>query len=190
MEFTLVYRGPLKSNGKPKHKHAIRRIFHEQLKKLLSKENIEKLEPPEEILVYNYDEKGICTEKDVGEFRFTALVNTNINLVAELSINMLWPEAAGAIITRGGDIDNRLKTLLDALRMPTVESELPTCASPGDGETPFYCLLEDDKLVTRLNVVTDRLLESPEDGAQSYVNLQIHVKTKPTKLTYNNMGLV
>jgi len=34
MKFRLVYRGELKSNGDPTHKHEIRRVFHNQLSNL------------------------------------------------------------------------------------------------------------------------------------------------------------
>jgi hypothetical protein len=31
--------------------------------------------------------------------------------------------------------------------------------TPDAGETPFYCLLEDDRLISKITVETDRLLE-------------------------------
>ena len=34
MKFLLNYRGPLKSNGKPKDKHELRKYFHPQLEDL------------------------------------------------------------------------------------------------------------------------------------------------------------
>ena len=100
---------------------------------------------------------------------------------------MLRPEAPGSIVAQGGDIDNRLKTLLDALRMPRDESELARNDSPKDGEDPFFCLLEDDHLVTKIAVATDRLLLPCDDP--SSVRLLIHVKARATLLTYSNIGL-
>jgi hypothetical protein len=64
-------------------------------------------------------------------------VCSQLRLVARLSIVMLRPEPPGSIITAGGDIDNRLKTLFDALRMPKVISEIPNGDAPQIGETPF-----------------------------------------------------
>ena len=58
-------------------------------------------------------------------------------------IFMLRPEVPGAIITQGGDIDNRLKTLFDALRMPQNENELPKDEIPGTDEVPFFWLFPD-----------------------------------------------
>jgi len=97
-------------------------------------------------------------------------------MLARLSIKLLRPEAPGSLITQGGDIDNRIKTLLDALRLP-IEAELPPGIAPTDFETPFFCLLESDTLVTRLDIDTDRLLA---DVPVNDVQLFIHVQAKPT----------
>jgi len=67
-------------------------------------------------------------------------------------------DAPGALI-RSGDLDNRIKTVFDALRMPTNVDELGGYDAPAEEEDPFYCLLEDDYLITHLSVETDRLLE-------------------------------
>ena len=101
-------------------------------------------------------------------------------MIAELDITMLRPEPPGKVI-QSGDIDNRIKTLLDGLRMPKVEQELP------NGEIPFFCLLKDDNLITRISVNTDRLLENNIDPSE--VVLLIHVHTKLTRLIYANIGL-
>ena len=116
----------------------------------------------------------------VGPFRFVPLVSPSLNLICELHIFMLRPESPGALITQGGDIDNRLKTLFDALRMPKKESELPKDAVVAPDEDPFFCLLEDDNLITGVSVKTDRLLFSSENDSQ--VHLDILVETRPTKM--------
>jgi hypothetical protein len=46
---------------------------------------------------------------------------------------------------------------------------------PGPTETPLYCLLEDDSLITALAVTTDRLLVPHENPA--HVLVIIHVTT-------------
>ena len=188
MEFTLIYQGPLKPNGRTKDKQSIRRIFHTQLKELVAQPNIAKFGPPPGLVTYNYDPKDIFSKRQVGQFNFAALVNERLHLIAGLNITMLRPEAPGSIVTQGGDIDNRLKTLLDSLKMPKEANEIPGDDSPKANENPFYCLLEDDSLITRLSIITDRLLEPCPDP--SFVNLQVHVETKATELTEDNMGLV
>jgi hypothetical protein len=66
------------------------------------------------------------------------------------------------MLIQGGDIDNRLKTLFDALRMPNNLSETGN-QKPDENETPFFVLLEDDSLISELRVVTDQLLLLPKE---------------------------
>jgi hypothetical protein len=94
----------------------------------------------------------------MGGFDFVPLVSVETDSIAELSLTLLRPEAPGKLLTQGGDIDNRLKTLFDALSMPQQANALPDGASPSDGETPFFCLLENDNLVTAVQVRTEQLL--------------------------------
>ena len=190
MEFTLVYQGKLKANGEIKEKQCLRRIFHRQLKQLWET-NIFKSVGNRYFLDDNPPKGNTSIIQKVGKFRFAPLVTQRLHLYAELSIIMLRPEPAGAIITQGGDIDNRLKTLFDSLRMPKNEGEIPKNDSPEEkDENPFFCLLEDDKLVTKLSVDTDQLLEPLEStDVRAFVNLMIHVKIKATVLTFENIAL-
>ena len=103
-------------------------------------------------------------------------------LAAEMEILMLKPEPPGKIVNQSGDIDNQLKTLLDALRMPSSTSELPRGESPKQGENPFFCLLEDDRLITKLSVTTDQLLTPVK--TRNHVSLVICVKTRYTHEGY------
>lgn len=114
--------------------------------------------------------------KKVGMFDFACLVSTPLRLVAELDIVLMRHDEPGKIIS-SGDIDNRLKTLFDALRAPKDVNEIPDQESPTRGEMPFYCLLEDDSLITSVKVTCDRLLRYRN---RSHVFLLIHVKTKQT----------
>jgi hypothetical protein len=61
------------------------------------------------------------------------------------------------LVTNGGDIDNRIKVLLDGLRMPNTDGEMGGFLIDSD-EHPFFCLLEDDRLVSSISVTTDRLV--------------------------------
>jgi hypothetical protein len=102
----------------------------------------------------------------VGPFQFEPLISRWVKLLVELEITLLRPEAPGSIVQHGGDIDNRLKTLFDAMAVPSQQQALPPDAKPGDGEHPFFCVLEDDRLITKLSIHTERLWEdvnSPND---------------------------
>lgn len=175
MNFTLTYDGKLKSNGDSLHKHEIRRVFHRQLVELWKASPLSRHRAPEEALT-----------KAIGNYKFFPLTSSAREEVAELRITMLRPHTGpGYIIGEGGDIDNRLKTLFDSLRMPDKLEELPTGKQPVEGEDPFFCLLENDILVTGLSVRTDRLLEP--DQPDSYVKLAIEVLIKKVPMVGSNM---
>jgi hypothetical protein len=91
---------------------------------------------------------------------FTArLVSSKLDLVARLRIDLLRPQEPGALVSVGDDIDNRVKTLLDALRIPKTSDELPRSDVPRDGETPFRLLApgppEEVFLLIRVHTVAE-----------------------------------
>lgn len=183
MEFTLYYRGPLKPNGDRKEKHRLRQYFHHQLKKLWTRIPLSE----QSYLLYDPGPYATSAIKRIDDFRFASLVNTPLHLTAELRITLLRPGQPGDIITHGGDIDNRLKTLFDALKIPE-RNELPGNMKPWPGENPFFCLLEDDKLITSISVATYRLLDPLAKNEE--VVLFLHVQTKATKATNENLALL
>jgi hypothetical protein len=185
VEFTLCYRGPLKATTRTstrmQHKHDdLRKHFHLQLKALWQQEPLSShrmfLDPSEDGNVLHA----------VEPFQLVATVSSRLQMVADLAITMLRPEPPGSIVTQSGDIDNRLKTLLDALKVPT-RDEVPSNATPESGEPLFFCLLEDDDLNTSLDIRTDRLLDPANP---SEVLLLLHVKTRLVVGTFGNLGLV
>jgi hypothetical protein len=185
VEFTLTYRGLLRANGSSADKQQIRRKIHQQMKVLWQQL------PLSDTAKYLTDppapQGSIALIRPLSGFRFAPLVSPDFALIAELRITFLRPEEPGSLITQGGDIDNRLKTLLDALRMPKVASELPAGDSPQGEENPFFCLLEDDNLVTKISVNTDRLLEPVDNPSE--VLLIIHIQIKGTRGIWANIGL-
>jgi len=110
-----------------------------------------------------------------------------VDLISELEILLLRPAPPGAILRDGGDLDNRIKTLTDALRAPS-PTELPPDWRPDSDQTPFFCLLQDDKLIGAFSVVSDRLLECPSHE-QEVISV-IHVRVTAVKTTLGNSGLV
>jgi hypothetical protein len=108
--------------------------------------------------------------------RFVPLVSEVGGFTCALDILFLRRDNPGSLVHDGGDIDNRIKVLLDGLRMPKTTQELGGLTIDPADEDPFFCLLEDDSLLTRLSVTTDRLL-SPQKAAEDIhdVLLEIHV---------------
>lgn len=150
MEFRLIYRGPLPAQGsgdsRAPEKQAIRKALHPQLKELWN-QNQERFGDPA-FAAKNFDQFG---------FHFCPVVTKRHVLGCAIDILFLRRDAPGNLVRSGGDIDNRIKVLLDGLRMPQERNELAG-AIPSDDEVPFFCLLQDDSLITEIHVTTDRLL--------------------------------
>jgi hypothetical protein len=104
---------------------------------------------------------------------------------------MLRPGRPGKVMH---DVDNRLKTLFDALRMPSGPSELGAGTSKGQvgptpDQDPFYVLLEDDKFITHLAVTTDMLLDPvPGVPPDTAVRLVLNVTVRPYMAYQENVG--
>jgi hypothetical protein len=186
LEFRLLYQGKLSSAGpgdtRRAEKHAMRREFHRQLKELWAQEPILRSRPRRivtpggpnppylEWLADNYARHG---------FRFAPLIEPKNGMACALDILFLRRDQPGNLVKRGGDIDNRIKVLFDALRMPLDKQEVDGLV-PGEGEDPFFCLLSDDSLIIDIRVTTDMLLLPAEQisHSESDVFLVIRVKTR------------
>jgi hypothetical protein len=130
--------------------------------------------PAEPFYLPTIDEYSRCG------FRFVPLVTMTNGAMCALDITILRRDEPHALVTAAGDLDGRVKTLIDALQMPRQCSELgPGKPKPGPDEDPFFVLMEDDKLVYELNVTTDRLL-IPRDANEPYRDIfaLIRVRTK------------
>ena len=181
MKFRLHYRGRLKSNGSSGDKQQLRREFHPQLADLWSRSPL--VHQAEQFL--SPHNREMCVVRNVGDWMFSAVVSKTHHLVADLDIVLMRPEEPGSLVTQGGDIDNRLKTLLDALTIPK-GNQIPVSDTQSPDESSLHCLFEDDNLITGLNVRVDRLLGSQDP---SEVLIVIHVDISATKGTFKNLEL-
>lgn len=186
IQFRLIYEGPLpaagNSSSRRREKHAIRCVLHRQLAQLyatipfLNKRRVlvprhitSPLKTHLDTIADNYSRCG---------FRFVPIINQLEGLACSLSILFLRRDNPGTLITSGGDIDNRIKTLFDGLRVPDGCQELEGF-SPSPEENPFFCLMDDDKLITEVSVTTDRLLTPVKSNENLHdVHLIIHVKAQ------------
>lgn len=167
MNFTLTYDGPLASNARPSQKHEIRRNLHPQLKELWQHAPLNQF--------YWKARPGSAHLRTVGGHEFASIVHPEWHFNARLNILLLRPQPPGSIITSGGDIDNQLKTLFDALTCPIHEQDIPAVWKPSDHEKPLHCLLDDDRFISEVAVQTDRLLApNSETHVKLIIKVQVH----------------
>jgi hypothetical protein len=219
MRFRLTYEGELRAsqrdperdqrNKLAEHKQLIRKEFHGQLKQLwqtnkfLREHQVRPIEfnlTPAQMVQFigslggPHQEKipmaeYIASKYQRNGYRFVPLVREDISVLCSLNILFLRRDFPLGVVS-AGDLDNRIKTLIDALRIPRNSNELRNNETPAAGEDPFFCLLEDDDLVTGLTVETDMLLDPPqlEDAGNGQVKLVISVEIRPDNVTMFNLN--
>ncbi|MFL6091095.1 MAG: hypothetical protein ACJ71Z_13255 [Aeromicrobium sp.] len=181
MQFTLHYEGrlPHRSKGNSNAKANVRECLEPQLRQLWTL-------PP---LVYtNFldpEPGNLSAIVHKHSQSFAAAITESMKLAAELDIMILKPEPAGGLVRRG-DIDNQLKVLLDALSVPLAPGQIPGSMRRTSAADPMYVLLEDDRLITRVNVESDRLLGAEDLDS---VRLMIRVSTRPIAPIWANQML-
>jgi hypothetical protein len=128
----------------------------------------------------------LCEPMDRHGAWFRPLVRESFALHCGLSIRFLRKEPPGRIY-QGGDIDGRMKTLLDALAMPQhKEQVLERDTTEFD---PIYCLIEDDSMISGLEIESERLLGNNQEEAD-YVKLFIEVDVRIKRpMIYNQSFL-
>ncbi|MGH1422859.1 MAG: hypothetical protein ACRBEQ_13685 [Hyphomonas sp.] len=221
MEFRLTYEGPLVSTrGNPEPhqsdkrgdaKHRLRKHFRDQLEHLWNTHPALKLrksiQKPRGFGSYQLQR---VANKDVGadeiegswfreivdahtwhDWKWMPLVREDD--LCECSIDVLYlRNGARGHFLSDADIDNRIKTVIDALKLPK-PNHLPRDIQPEPHEDPFYILLQDDSLVTRLTVETDVLL-SPTgkvpEGDDTDSRIIISVKVWPYATTHLNLAFL
>jgi hypothetical protein len=128
----------------------------------------------------------LCEPIDKHGVLFRPLVRESFALHCGLRILFLRKEKSGKVF-QGGDIDGRIKTLMDALAMPQhIEQIMQKSNIP----KPIHCLLEDDSLVSGLQVETERLLDSNQDHPADYARLIIEVDVRTRLTTIYNQSFL
>ena len=198
---SLPSAGSGRKGARVKEKHTIRKHFHRQLRELwkqhphlrdLSKSRFVVTTTPDNWV--SYPGPGVrqispadplsTTGKTWLEHmaddhqrcgtRWVPLVRKAGEFTCSLDILFLRRDSPGSLIDPGGDIDNRIKVLFDGLKMPETVSDLGDIPLESD-EDPFFCLLEDDSLITSVSITTDRLLTPQESDENIHdVCLIIH----------------
>jgi hypothetical protein len=210
MHFTLTYDGPLPSCSKDARKgpkFEIRRVFHPQLMELCHTHPALQQELPAvpfDPVLNSQSSHWLPSKPDwferwetgknphatvfrFGSFAFIPVFPIKLHFVCEVAVLFLRRSGAASVIQSGGDIDNRIATLFDALRVPRAIQELPDDVRPLENETPFFCLLEDDAQIIGVTVKTDRLLTPIGAANADDVRLVLDVGIQATRLTWETV---
>jgi hypothetical protein len=202
VQLRLLYSGLLPPNGGVSDKFAIRRQFSTQLARLWRElPSLREMSCREAVYAVLASGGAVLggedTEANFGAgivamgdnfghhgFKFIPLAQESFYLKCSVDILFLRREGPGKVVMNG-DIDNRLKTLFDALQMPLIGQDV------GDeipGDEPLYVLLQNDKLIANLSVTTDRLLDVPVEfeHRKDYAVLVLNVKLEPTRRVTSN----
>jgi hypothetical protein len=188
MQFRLLYEGPIPPRQRINVTdiHAIRMDLHPQLKALW------RYKPLSEMATWflreTPDGAGVPILERHNNVLFAPFITQKNNLACELGVTLLRQQPPGQLLGEGGDIDNRLKTLLDALRVPnTAEAQQAKIGARADDD-PIHCLLQDDALVMKVSVETDRLLRPAADPFDLVAIIQVRVLL--TMATMANLGFI
>jgi len=156
----------------------MRKSFHQQLSKLWGKEPFSVLKDWEK------PGYGPDTIQDLSGTNFLPYYGRTIGIGVELDIRLLTGMPNKTSIIKSGDLDNRVKRIIDALRIPKPNemqkgniSELNRC----------YCLLEDDDAVVAIRAKLGTYLSS-DDPIVSFV--YIIVKPMPLRVTVDNISML
>jgi hypothetical protein len=167
MDFRLVYQGLLNGTGNRSasgNKHSIRRYFHRQLVNLWKTNPILRacsgIDVPLRGFMPAFNSAALMNAHTRGNKRYLPLVCDENGLSCSLEILLLRRDLGTVLVS--GDLDGRVKTLIDALTIPVIGE----AAEEGD-EDPLYCLMSDDKLVYEVKVRADHLFAEPDQCIES-----------------------
>ena len=210
MKFTLVYQGSLRSSGnssKPNDVREIREKLSEQLEFLWSNNKslealkVDAYKDPRldssdsgwasipRIAVNGVDPSPefqcLIDPITVDNREYLPLVRKSLDLACEINVQFLRQEEPGNVMTQGGDMDGRIKTLFDALQMPTPGHK----SIDNNASDRLYCLMENDSLVKDFSVSSERLL-FPETKSDSEVFLVVEVQLIVLRVRQTNACLL
>src|SRR4051794_3337269 len=208
LEFRLTYEGLLLSDqyrnetvkkSRAEHKQNIRKKLHPQLKRLWEVHSFLRPHPefgdPRPGTQFfghpspKYSVSALSQRFSMFGYNFVPLVTRDLELLCGIEILFLRFGDPGGVINRVGDLDNLLKTIFDALTMPRDATALGPFVTPSVDENPFFCLLEDDSVITKASVESDALLETVSSPPnENDARLVITVKLRPGRITATNVG--
>ncbi len=193
MRFPLSFEGPLPSSGnddplRPKESKlkavwAIRDYINPQLKKLFETHHALQGRTEESRVLMH----ALIPRIVVDGHLFFPLARSSFKLKCGLDITMLVNHDPASVVTRSGDLDNRLKTLFDGLRTPASHQEIKRFKDVGAPDADdYFCLLQDDGLITSLRIETLRNLAPSPTAGDDHVKINLMVTIEPAEHLHVN----
>jgi hypothetical protein len=217
VKFTLIFDGDLPSAGnksQPGPASVIRNVFHDQLADLWDTNVIFRQLarmartwprgysagssefPSPELPDYTFEKPELhpgqvdyCAPIPVpaAGASFIPIVRNSLYLNCAVDILFLRHEEPISLMRHGGDLDGRLKTLFDALKMPNPKDPVYKGNPPTDD--PLYVVLEDDSLISDFSVTSGRLLGRAAKKKRE-VRLTVDITIKVLRVFEHNQILI
>jgi len=190
VKFTLIYDGDLASAGnksKPVEASNIRNVFHDQLADLWDSHVVmRQLRHTARVNNQLMGDLALIRVPATGT-GFVPIVRRSLYLGCQVDVLFLRHEEPYSLMRQGGDLDGRIKTLFDALKMPDPKDPEYKGATPADD--PLYVVLEDDALITDFSVKSGKLLGRGEK-MKHRVRLTVDITIKVSRVFQQNQHLV
>ncbi|MCH9613063.1 MAG: hypothetical protein S4CHLAM102_15670 [Chlamydiia bacterium] len=158
MKIILKYTGALNSTTDVKDKQRVRDCFHRQLKRVWEAQG-------DNIL------KGVretpWSSNETVDKMFVPLVRKEHDLRVKLDIDILKDPARKS--NKQFDLDNKLKTLFDCLRIPNTPQEMQRIQEELV-EVPYFGLLQDDHLVEAVSIRKGDWMFAPDEQEGKHHN--------------------
>jgi hypothetical protein len=175
LEIFLTYRGKIPAQRSDLSAvWEMRRSFHHQLTKIRNRDPFTLLDEP-------HYARAV---KLVGGQSFAPLYGGHVLVQVAIDIVLLTGTPPKKSVLSSGDLDNRLKRIIDALRMPSQSGEV--LSSPISPES-CICLMDDDSAVSKVHVQLGTYLAS-DDPSESFAFIK--AVGVPERVTMDNLGML
>lgn len=184
MEIILTFEGRIPGQRRsPDNQMAVwemRSAFDHQLSKLWAKSPFEQLN---DWYQDRHQKRVPQISKPIGETDFVPFYGRPVGIGVALKVTLLTGIPVQKKVVEAGDLDNRFKRVIDALRIPK-QQEIPNSVTL---KSRFLCLLADDDVVSRIDAETGVYLSS-DDPQHSFVI--VRATPTPIRVTLDNLEML
>jgi hypothetical protein len=182
LEIILTYEGRIPSKASSKEAvWDMRRSFDRQLKKLWGKEPFDVLKKWEEAPFGGGAPNFLVHRKDQ---LFVPYYGHAVGVGVSLDIRLLTGMPDRQAVINAGDLDNRIKRIIDALQAPTQNGELLDDLEP---DQRWHCLVDNDSAVLGLQARLGPYLGSADPSISFAV---IVARPVAIRVTIGNIGML